>query len=37
MLQYKKLDDYVIATGKTYTIKDFIIELAKINLTHLAG
>ena len=29
MLQYKKPDDYVIATGKTYTIKDFIIETCK--------
>ena len=29
MLQYKNPDDYVIATGKTYTIKDFIIETCK--------
>tara|TARA_B100000401_G_scaffold430370_1_gene365068 strand:- start:625 stop:1158 length:534 start_codon:yes stop_codon:yes gene_type:complete len=29
MLQYKNPDDYVIATGKTYTIKDFINETCK--------
>ena len=29
MLQQKKPDDYVIATGKTFTIKEFINKTAK--------
>ena len=29
MLQYKKPEDFVIGTGKTYTIKDFINRAAK--------
>ncbi len=29
MLQQKKPDDYVIGTGKTFTIKDFINRAAK--------
>ena len=29
MLQYKKPEDFVIGTGKTYTIKDFINRVAK--------
>ncbi len=29
MLQYKKPEDFVIGTGKTYTIKDFINKAAK--------
>ncbi len=31
MLQQKKPDDYVIATGKTYSIKDFINEILKLS------
>ena len=30
MLQQKKAEDYVISTGKTYSIKDFINKTAKI-------
>ena len=30
MLQQKKADDYVIATGKTYSIKNFIDESCKV-------
>ena len=29
MLQQKKADDYVISTGKTFTIKDFVNIAAK--------
>ena len=29
MLQQKKPDDYVIGTGKTFTIKDFVNKAAK--------
>ena len=29
MLQQKKADDYVISTGKTFTIKDFVNRAAK--------
>ena len=29
MLQQKKPDDYVISTGKTFTIKDFVNRAAK--------
>ena len=29
MLQQKKPDDYVIATGKTFTIKEFVNKAAK--------
>ena len=29
MLQQKNLDDYVIATGKTLTIKEFVNKAAK--------
>ncbi len=33
MLQYKKPDDYVISTGKTYSVKTFVNKVAKyINL-----
>ena len=38
MLQQKKADDYVIATGKNYTIKKFINLVAEqldIKLTNL--
>ena len=30
MLQQKKPDDYVIGTGKTFTIKDFVNKAAKL-------
>ena len=33
MLQQKKPDDYVISTGKTYTIKDFVNRSAKKDKT----
>ena len=29
MLQQKKADDYVIATGKTYSVKFFVEKVAK--------
>lgn len=30
MLQYKKPEDFVIATNETYTVKDFVEECAKV-------
>lgn len=30
ILQHKKPDDFVIATGKSYSVKDFIIQACKI-------
>ena len=30
ILQYKKADDFVISTGKNYSIKDFIIKVFKL-------
>lgn len=30
MLQHKQPDDYVIATGKTYSVRDFVEEVCKV-------
>ena len=32
MLQQRKADDYVISTGKQYTVKNFIYLVAKLDM-----
>ena len=35
MLQQDEPDDYVIATGEQYSVKDFIVKSAPVSYTHL--